>query len=87
MEVRQSVSAEKSAGERRNQCRTALRLIAPPRNRVAQARGTRRHRKHKTDMPGKRLQLDEETCQVLDLRARVYETFPEWVDQAFADLA
>jgi hypothetical protein len=38
-------------------------------------------------MPGKRVQLDEETWQALDLLARdSMKTFQELADEAFADL-
>ena len=38
-------------------------------------------------MPGKRLQLDDETWQALDLLARdQMKTFQELADEAFADL-
>ena len=38
-------------------------------------------------MPGKRVQLDEETWQALDLLARdQMKTFQELADEAFADL-
>jgi hypothetical protein len=71
--LRQSVSAEKGGGERRKSV-----THSSSRHRAAtRLGGTKRH--HRTpDMPGKRVQLDDEIWQALDLLARdQMKTFQE----------
>jgi hypothetical protein len=61
------------------------RTIVRPRRRAAAPLGI--VRRHRPEMPGKRVQFDEETWQALDLLARdQMKTFQELADEAFADL-
>ena len=62
--------------------RTIARQEGEPQHRAA----SKRHHKGQ-EMPGKRVQFDEETWQALDLLARdQMKTFQELADEAFGDL-
>ena len=84
--LRQSVSAEKGGGDARR--KSASHGNASPHRQEGRPLTPRGIEGIiGPEMPGKRVQFDEETWQALDLLARdQMKTFQELADEAFADL-